>query len=60
MAARNRGLALDQRYLEELKSYHGRMVFGVNQVDLTEPMDWHPVVNGPSPEQERNNFPRSA
>lgn len=54
MAARNRGLALDQRYLEELKSYHGRMVFGVNQVDLTEPMDWHPVVNGPSPEQERN------
>jgi uncharacterized protein len=54
MAARNRGLALDQSYLQELKSYHGQMVFGINQVDLTEPMDWHLVLNGPSPDQEQN------
>jgi predicted GTPase len=54
LAARNRGLALDQLYLRELQSFHGRMVFGLNQVDLTEPMNWHPVANGPSPEQESN------
>jgi predicted GTPase len=54
LAARNRGLALDQGYLRELASFHDPMVFGLNQVDLVEPMNWHPVANGPSPEQEAN------
>jgi predicted GTPase len=51
MAARNRAVALDQRYLQELGDFHNRMVFGLNQVDLVEPLDWHPVVNGPSERQ---------
>jgi predicted GTPase len=51
MAARNRALALDQRYLKELSEFLPRTVFGLNQVDLVEPLDWHPVLNGPSSRQ---------
>jgi hypothetical protein len=40
MAARNRAVSLDQRYLEELLPFRSRMVFAVNQVDLVHPMDW--------------------
>ena len=43
MAARNRAVALDQRYLQQLSDCHPRMVFGLNQVDLIEPLDWHPA-----------------
>jgi hypothetical protein len=51
MAARNRAVALDQFYLAELADVHPRMVFGINQVDLVEPLDWHPVLNEPSERQ---------
>jgi predicted GTPase len=54
MAARNRAVALDQRYLDELQVFNARMVFGLNQVDLVEPLDWHPVLNGPSEAQALN------
>jgi small GTP-binding protein len=54
MAARNRAVALDQRYLQELSDYHPRMVFGLNQVDLVEPLDWHPTLNLPSERQRKS------
>nr|WP_272918047.1 GTPase [Actinomadura rayongensis] len=53
-AARNRAIALDQMYLEQLREFHDRMVFGVNQLDLVEPMDWRPAYNVPSRAQEDN------
>jgi predicted GTPase len=54
MAARNRAIALDQRYLRLFEPYHGKIVFGVNQVDLVEPMNWSGKINLPSDEQLRN------
>ncbi|MBL8658907.1 MAG: 50S ribosome-binding GTPase [Rhodospirillales bacterium] len=51
--ARNRAIALDQQYLAKLAQFHDRMVFGINQIDLVEPMDWQ-RINCPSDEQERN------
>lgn len=54
MAARNRAVALDQQYLSQLGEFHDQMVFGINQVDLVEPRDWHPVLNGPSDAQTSN------
>jgi predicted GTPase len=54
MTARNRAVALDQFYLEKLKPFHDRMVFGINQIDIVEPMDWSPKTNLPSLEQEAN------
>jgi predicted GTPase len=54
MTARNRAIALDQHYLQELREFHERMVFAVNQADLVDPLNWHPVLNLPSPEQEQN------
>jgi len=54
MAARNRAVALDQRYLQQLSDCHPRMVFGLNQVDLIEPLDWHPTLNLPSEGQRRS------
>lgn len=53
LAARNRAIALDQMYLNQLKEFHGRIVFGINQVDLVEPMDWT-RINLPSDRQEEN------
>jgi predicted GTPase len=52
ITARNRAIALDQRYLEQLAPFHDRIVFGVNQVDIIAPMNWERRVNLPSPEQE--------
>ncbi|MCB9789202.1 MAG: 50S ribosome-binding GTPase [Deltaproteobacteria bacterium] len=54
IAARNRAIALDQQYLLRLKSFHGRLVFGVNQVDLVEPCDWSSKTNLPSLVQEQH------
>lgn len=54
LTARNRAIALDQFYLKELRPFHDRMVFAVNQVDLVEPINWNPKLNGPSSVQEAN------
>lgn len=48
MAARNRGVSLDQQYLEELSEFQDRVVFAVNQVDIVHPMDWDTKINLPS------------
>jgi len=52
--ARNRAIALDQVYLKEFVSYHDRMVFGVNQVDIVYPLNWKDKMPIPSIEQEKN------
>lgn len=49
LTGRNRAIALDQRYLQQLDTFHERMIFGINQVDLIEPMNW-----------ERTNLPSQA
>jgi predicted GTPase len=54
MTARSRAIALDQHYLEQLRPFHERMVFALNQVDLVEPLDWNERMNEPSAEQARN------
>lgn len=54
LSARNRAVALDQQYLKDLSEFHGKMVFGINQVDLVEPMDWDFGKNMPSESQENN------
>ena len=54
LAARNRAVSLDQQYLTQLRSFSGRMVFAINQVDLVHPMDWNTTVNLPSQFMERN------
>jgi uncharacterized protein len=54
LTARNRAIALDQMYLESLRDFHSKMVFGLNQADLVEPMNWIDRVNLPSLEQENN------
>ncbi len=53
-SARNRAVALDQTYLDHFKDMHGRIVFGLSQVDLVEPMNWQPGLPIPSKEQEAN------
>lgn len=53
-SARNRAVALDQQYLSHFKDLHGRIVFGLSQVDLVEPMNWKPGLPIPSKEQEAN------
>ena len=53
-AARNRAIAQDQRYLRELADFHGKIVFGLNQCDLVEPLDWNERINMPSEKQEEN------
>jgi predicted GTPase len=53
MTARNRAIALDQEYLSFLRKFTGKIVFGVNQIDLVEPMDWNNRINAPSSEQDR-------
>jgi hypothetical protein len=52
MAARNRAVALDQMYLQKLQGFRDRMVFGINQIDIVEPMDWNPRTHLPSAAQE--------
>ncbi len=54
MSARNRAIALDQQYLEQLKEFHAKMLFGISQADLVEPMNWKPGLPIPSKEQEAN------
>ena len=54
MSARNRAVALDQTYLSHFQDLHGRIVFGLSQVDLVEPMNWQPGLPIPSREQEAN------
>jgi len=54
LAARNRAIALDQAYLQRLSSFSSKMVFGLNQVDLIEPLNWNTLSNLPSNEQEHN------
>jgi small GTP-binding protein len=49
--ARNRAIALDQMYLETLREFQPKMVFGLSQVDLVHPLNWHPQSLIPSPEQ---------
>ncbi len=51
-AARNRAVALDQGYLEQLGDLQERMVFGLSQVDLVEPRNWKQGLPIPSKEQE--------
>lgn len=54
LTARDRALALDQMYLKTLDGFTERMIFGVNQIDLVEPLDWNADLNLPSVEQEKN------
>jgi hypothetical protein len=54
IATRNRAIALDQMYLRELADFHGRIVFGISQADLVEPLDWRDSFNIPSRAQEDN------
>lgn len=53
-AARNRAIALEQQYLAELVGVNDRIVFGLSQVDLVDPLDWNTEVNLPSGEQAGN------
>ncbi|MGH3901827.1 MAG: GTPase family protein [Pseudonocardiaceae bacterium] len=53
-AARNRAVSLEQDYLEALRQFHEKMVFGLGQADLVDPTDWKENINLPSPTQERN------
>jgi hypothetical protein len=52
VAARNRAIALDQRYLTELAGVLPNLVIGLNQVDLVDPLDWSEAMNLPSPAQQ--------
>ncbi|BAZ66211.1 MAG: 50S ribosome-binding GTPase [Pelatocladus maniniholoensis HA4357-MV3] len=54
LTARNRAIALDQRYLQELEEFHSKIVFGLNQIDLVEPLNWKIEYNIPSEEQKNN------
>jgi uncharacterized protein len=54
LTARNRAIALDQQYLTQLSDFVPKMVFGINQIDLIEPLNWDQGLNLPSEEQERN------
>lgn len=53
MAARNRAVALDQMYLKKLSRFHNKIVFGINQVDLLEPLNWNAKHNLPSDQQKQ-------
>lgn len=54
MTARNRATALDQVYLKNLLDFKDKITFGLNQVDLTDPLDWNNELNTPSKEQKKN------
>lgn len=51
VSARNRALALDQTYLRRFEPFADRIVVGLSQVDLIEPMDWPEGSPIPSPTQ---------
>jgi small GTP-binding protein len=54
VAARNRALALDQQYLQQLADVLPHVVLGINQVDLVDPLSWNEAINLPSKEQAEN------
>ena len=54
MAAPNRAIALDERYLLEFQPLFDKIVFGLCQVDLVAPMNWQENLPIPSAEQETN------
>ena len=54
VAARNRALALDQRYLAALADVLPPLVVGINQADLVDPLSWNEAINLPSREQTAN------
>jgi predicted GTPase len=54
VAARNRALALDQQYLQQLSDVLPHVVLGINQVDLVDPLSWDEAINLPSKEQAAN------
>jgi small GTP-binding protein len=54
MTGRNRATALDQQYLRELSSFHSKIVFGINQVELIEPQEWNEKINLPTERQKKN------
>lgn len=54
LAARNRALALDQRYLKTLRDRIPNLTVGINQADLIDPMDWNERINMPSSAQRDN------
>lgn len=41
MTGRNRAVALDQMYLQQLSDFYSKIVFGINQVELVEPQAWN-------------------
>lgn len=53
VAARNRALALDQQYLDQLARYLPdlNLIVAVNQIDLVDPVDWNERINMPSKAQ---------
>jgi uncharacterized protein len=53
VAARNRALALDQQYLQQLAKVLPNLVIGLNQVDLVEPLSWSTAANLPSKAQQQ-------
>jgi len=54
MTARNRAIALDQKYLYEFSDVWDRIVFCINQADLTDPLNWDKALNSPSDGQKEN------
>ena len=54
MTARNRAIALDQMYLGKLEKFWQKMLFGINQCELVDPMDWNFDTNMPSDAQMQN------
>lgn len=56
VSARNRALALDQMYFKELRKTKSlpKVVIGINQVDLIDPLDWDQEYNIPSAKQEQH------
>jgi hypothetical protein len=54
LTARNRAVALDQQYLERLRAFGDKIVFGINQSDLVDPLDWDTSLNIPSARQAAN------
>jgi uncharacterized protein len=54
LSARNRAISLEQTYLRELKDFIPKIVFGLNQVDLVDPLNWDTKINLPSKDQKTN------
>ena len=54
MTGRNRAIALDQIYLQQLTDFHSKIVFGINQVELIEPLLWNERINLPMEQQLKN------